>query len=467
MILVRDLDGEIRAFHNVCRHRGNKILWDHSPRETASGTCRQFMCKYHGWRYGLDGALNFVLQEEEFFDFDKADFGLVPVHCDVWEGFIFINLDREPRQSLREFLGPMVTGLDGYPFDLMTERYAYTASVTANWKMFLDVFQEYYHVPILHSQQQVSQLRNFESGFKVPYFQLDGPHRVISTGGWKGTPRHLMDHDLMYPVEVVGRSRSASAVARRSPELEVENLPPGVNPGKLDPWSVSTFNIFPNLVILLYERGWYLTYRYWPTSTGTHDWEMEYWFPASRRPRADPARGHRGDVEGGRDPGHGDARRHAAGARVAGGRPVPAVGPGDHGAALPHGGGRLGRRVPARRTPEHHDDRCAVARRVRRPRAVRGGGVVPRDRARALHEASRERDVRAAGVLRRGVPPVRARWSTTSTSSRSTTCRSPSGTCCTSCTRSSRSRSRSTCGASRTSIDAGNAMYFRTVEPIP
>jgi Rieske 2Fe-2S family protein len=58
-----------------------------------------------------------------------------------------------------------------------------------------------------------------------------------------------------------------------------------VNPGSLEPWSVSTFNIFPNLVILLYERGWYLTYRYWPTSTGTHDWEMEYWFPASRSPR--------------------------------------------------------------------------------------------------------------------------------------------------------------------------------------
>jgi hypothetical protein len=68
-------------------------------------------------------------------------------------------------------------------------------------------------------------------------------------------------------------------------ELMVENLPPGVNPGGLDPWSVSTFNIFPNFVILLYERGWYLTYRYWPTSAGTHDWEMEYWFPASRSPR--------------------------------------------------------------------------------------------------------------------------------------------------------------------------------------
>jgi phenylpropionate dioxygenase-like ring-hydroxylating dioxygenase large terminal subunit len=55
VIIVRGTDGEVRAFHNVCRHRGNKILWDHSPKETARGFCRQFVCKYHGWRYGLDG----------------------------------------------------------------------------------------------------------------------------------------------------------------------------------------------------------------------------------------------------------------------------------------------------------------------------------------------------------------------------------------------------------------------------
>jgi phenylpropionate dioxygenase-like ring-hydroxylating dioxygenase large terminal subunit len=285
VIILRDLDGEVRAFHNVCRHRGNKLLWDQSPESTAQGVCRQFTCRYHGWRYGLDGKLCFALQEEEFFDFDKADFGLVPVHCDVWEGFIFVNLDRKPRQALREFLGPMVTGMEGYPFGLMTERYAYEASVNANWKIFLDAFQEYYHASILHSQQQVSQLRNFDTAFKVPYFQLDGPHRVISTGGWKGTPRHLMADELMYPIEVAAEAGLLGRWYVDRDELKVENLPPGVNPGGLDPWSVSTFNIFPNFVILLYERGWYLTYRYWPTSARTHHWEMEYWFPASRSPR--------------------------------------------------------------------------------------------------------------------------------------------------------------------------------------
>ena len=85
-------------------------------RRQAKGSCRQFVCKYHGWRYGIDGETHFIQQEHEFFDVDKDANGLGPVHCDVWNGFVFVNLDREPRQSLREFLGPMITALDDYPF---------------------------------------------------------------------------------------------------------------------------------------------------------------------------------------------------------------------------------------------------------------------------------------------------------------------------------------------------------------
>src|SRR6476660_2392831 len=131
VIVVRGTDGERRAFHNVCRHRGNKLVWEDYPREETSGTCRQFVCKYQGWQYDLDGGCTFVQQESEFFDLNKADYGLVPVHCDVWAGFIFVNLDREPTQSLRDFLGPMITAMDEYPFDQMTERFSYTTVINS------------------------------------------------------------------------------------------------------------------------------------------------------------------------------------------------------------------------------------------------------------------------------------------------------------------------------------------------
>src|SRR3982750_1178582 len=180
VIIVRSRDG-VRAFHNICRHRGNKLVWQDYPGEETSGTCRQFTCKYHGWRYGLDGGLNFVQQEGEFFDLDKANLGLIPVHCEVWSGFIFINLAKEPDQSLAEFLGPMITALDGYPFDTMTERYVFQADNNSNWKLFADAFQEYYHVPALHPQQVPSAVRNPQTAFERAHFQTDGPPTHVRT----------------------------------------------------------------------------------------------------------------------------------------------------------------------------------------------------------------------------------------------------------------------------------------------
>ncbi|MER5661992.1 aromatic ring-hydroxylating oxygenase subunit alpha [Streptomyces mirabilis] len=156
IIVVRDLRDRVRAFHNICRHRGNKLMWNDFPREETRGSCRAFTCKYRAWRYDLTGKLTFVQQESEFFDLDKDDYGLLPVHCEVWAGFVFVNLAKEPEQTLPEFLGPMITPLDGYPFDRLTERYDFRADVHCNWKVFLDAFQEYYHVPVLHSQEATS-----------------------------------------------------------------------------------------------------------------------------------------------------------------------------------------------------------------------------------------------------------------------------------------------------------------------
>src|SRR5881396_792550 len=133
-VVVRDAEGQVRAFHNMCRHRGNKLVWNDFPGEETSGVCRQFTCKYHGWRYGLDGDLTFVQQEPEFFDLDKSQFGLVPVQVDAWEGFVFVNLDKNNTTPLREYLGEFGKGLEGYPFGQMTQAHKYRAEVGSNWK---------------------------------------------------------------------------------------------------------------------------------------------------------------------------------------------------------------------------------------------------------------------------------------------------------------------------------------------
>jgi phenylpropionate dioxygenase-like ring-hydroxylating dioxygenase large terminal subunit len=271
LLVVRDRDGRIRAFHNVCRHRGNKLVWSGTPRDDARGVAREFACKYHGWRYGLDGACTYVHQPDEFFDLDRATLGLAPVHCDVWAGFVFVHLAEVPPQSLRDYLGPMVGALEGYPFDLMTERYSFRAENASNWKVFIDAFQEYYHVPPLHTHQLGPAYRNPEATFEAAHYQLDGPHRVVSTSG---SYKHDFPPEHLYPSELA--LRSGNTGPWDAPDLGADVA--GVNPGGVRRWGIDNFQIFPNLEILVYERNWYLSYRFWPTSHHTHVFEADLWF---------------------------------------------------------------------------------------------------------------------------------------------------------------------------------------------
>jgi glycine betaine catabolism A len=282
VVLVRDGSSDIRAFHNVCRHRGNKLVWNDYPGEETSGVCRQFVCKYHGWRYGLDGQLTFVQQEGEFFDLEKLDSGLVPVHCDVWEGFIFVNLADEPAQPLREFLGPMVTGLDGYPFGQMTERFTYRAEIKSNWKLYMDAFQEFYHAPVLHQKQTPPDWSGpaLKNGFEAPHYQIDGPHRLVSTAGIR---LYELPANMRKPIE--GLTRSGNFGPWDAPDLG--EMPPGLNPANCDPWGLDSLQMFPNFVILIWSLGWYLTYHYWPTSHNSHVFESTLYFvpPTTARER--------------------------------------------------------------------------------------------------------------------------------------------------------------------------------------
>ncbi len=277
LLVARGTDDTVRAFHNVCRHRGNKLVWIRSPREDAQGVARQFACKYHGWRFGLDGGCTYVHQEDQFFDLDRAELGLAEVHCEVWAGFIFINLAEEPEQTLREYLGDLVGALEGYPFDQMTERYSFRSENRSNWKIFIDAFQEYYHVPPLHTHQLGPLAQNPEAEFAGAHYQLDGPHRVVSTSG---SHKHHFPEEHLYPSEALFRSGNTGPWD--APKLDVEL--PGVNPGGVERWGIDNFQVFPNLEILLYERNWYLSYRFWPTSHNTHTFEADLWFTPSATP---------------------------------------------------------------------------------------------------------------------------------------------------------------------------------------
>ena len=281
LIIVKGGDGKIRAFHNVCRHRGNKLVWNDFPGEETSGTCRQFTCKYHAWRYDLTGALTFVQQEGEFFDLDKTDYGLKEVACEVWEGFVFINLD--PRQTLTEYLGEMAKGLEGYPFQEMTEVYSYRAEVGSNWKLFIDAFAEFYHAPVLHQKQAVKDEAEklLGYGFEALHYELHSPHSMVSSWGGMAPPK---DPSMVKPIERVLRSGLFGPWDR--PDIDgLDPLPPGLNPSRHKSWGTDSFEFFPNFTLLFWAPGWYLTYHYWPTAVDKHLFEANLYFVPPKNTR--------------------------------------------------------------------------------------------------------------------------------------------------------------------------------------
>jgi phenylpropionate dioxygenase-like ring-hydroxylating dioxygenase large terminal subunit len=282
VVVLRGPDGEVRAFYNICRHRGNKLVWNDYPGEETKGICRQFTCKYHGWRYTLEGELTFVQQEPEFFDLDKADYGLVPVRVDVWEGFIFVNLDSNDVTPLREYLGGLGEGIAGYPFHKMTQVHRYRAEVHSNWKLFIDAFTEFYHAPVLHAKQAVSdesaKLQNV--GYEALAYEVDGPHGMVSSWGGMAPPKDL---NMVKPIERA--LRSGLFGPWDAPDIGLDELPPGLNPARHRSWGLDSYLFFPNFMLLIWKPNWYLTYHYWPTSYNTHIFEGTVYFVPPRNAR--------------------------------------------------------------------------------------------------------------------------------------------------------------------------------------
>jgi choline monooxygenase len=144
LLIVRGSDQQLRAFYNVCRHHAAAVATQDA------GTAAIFRCPYHGWSYGLDGALKGAPEFEGVCDFDRAQNGLVPVRVESWEQFIFVNLDADAT-PLGEFLGRLPQRAE--PLDLGSlhffERRSYR--LRCNWKVFVDNYLDGgYHVPHLH-----------------------------------------------------------------------------------------------------------------------------------------------------------------------------------------------------------------------------------------------------------------------------------------------------------------------------
>ena len=149
ILLVRGKDERIRGFYNVCRHRGSRLCDDEQ------GSVRTYLrCPYHSWGYALDGTLATTpLVEKD--EIDRSTTSLWPVHVEVWEGFVFVNLSREEPRPLLEHLAdqqdePLALAKYGLA-DLRTARVTVN-EVRANWKIVIENYNECLHCPTVHPE---------------------------------------------------------------------------------------------------------------------------------------------------------------------------------------------------------------------------------------------------------------------------------------------------------------------------
>jgi Rieske 2Fe-2S family protein len=144
ILVVRQQDGSLKALHNVCAHRGMKII-------SGAGTVPEFRCRFHGWRYDLEGSSTFVPCRDEFPDRPEGEWGLQPVHVGTWGGWVFVSMAEDP-EPLLEWLDPLPTALAPFRLEDMRFRWRKRTNLPANWKVLLDAFIEGYHAAGTHPQ---------------------------------------------------------------------------------------------------------------------------------------------------------------------------------------------------------------------------------------------------------------------------------------------------------------------------
>lgn len=152
VIVVRSSPTEIRAFHNVCPHRGRKLIDIPAGKRNARGTRPGFICGYHGWTYDLQGANTYIEHQEDWqgrLCGGLADLGKVRV--DTWGGWIWISLDPEA-MPLAEYLHPAAGMLEPYQLQNMRARWRKWVVFECNWKVAMEAFCETYHVSTTHPE---------------------------------------------------------------------------------------------------------------------------------------------------------------------------------------------------------------------------------------------------------------------------------------------------------------------------
>lgn len=236
LLIVRGADGVVRAFHNICRHRGNALVPAGS-----SGRKSRFSCSFHGWTWTAAGVLQGVTDESQFVGLDKSQLGLLPVHCETWNGLVFVNFDAEPKESLQQWMGELAEGF-GDHFQQQQRLSSHRFEIDVNWNLGVNAFTEGYHTLYIHRNTA----GDYQGGASNPqrhrpYMRFMQRHTLYSA---PANPDHTLAPAQKLAYQHGRRLLPAAC-------FDNDSLPPAVNPSRAPYWLFDVIELFPNVVMLV------------------------------------------------------------------------------------------------------------------------------------------------------------------------------------------------------------------------
>ncbi|NCQ23792.1 MAG: ring-hydroxylating oxygenase subunit alpha [Rhodobacteraceae bacterium CG17_big_fil_post_rev_8_21_14_2_50_63_15] len=221
-VVMRGADGVVRAFHNLCRHRGARVV------AGDAGHCKgSIVCPFHGWVYDLDGALRGPARPSSFGEMDRSEFGLKPVEMEIFHGFVFLRFSPGPQAPVTDLLAPFAADFAAYKLSdvLPAGRMKWENDLPVNWKSVRDVDNEGYHVAMAHPGLQELYGRT--------YRDLNLANGLTISVGWFG--------------DAPGRGWSVRHYVRHASKRT--DLPPHLQ----NAWTY--YGLFPNTVIAVTPEG--------------------------------------------------------------------------------------------------------------------------------------------------------------------------------------------------------------------
>ncbi|WP_415822791.1 aromatic ring-hydroxylating oxygenase subunit alpha, partial [Mycobacterium senriense] len=246
IIVVRTGEQEFHAHHNVCMHRGRRLIdTPEGAKNACARTRKSFVCGFHGWTYGLDGACTHIREQQDWQGALTPDnTHLRPVRVDTWGGWLWINMDPDC-EPLADFLFPAAKILDPFGLENMRYKWRRWLSFDCNWKVAMEAFNETYHVFTTHPEfNKFGEFKGWaKAQGKHSNIGYDAPKDLEATKskirlGTGGDPRVSTAEMQIYTMEETNTSTTETLV--NAAKRLVHELPEGTPPDKvLEHWLAS------------------------------------------------------------------------------------------------------------------------------------------------------------------------------------------------------------------------------------